>query len=154
MEIFQLDVRLYIGSVYNTEEISVTLYQIWQIQKILSEGVQLWQRFFSWWGVGGSKYLYKRAIIGPPADRHLNGVSLAFLWWLNIECWPGSFVIFQGIWTRIAKKPYIFVIFQRGGGGVRTPGPPMQMNCHWSYCNILNNCLLSYVQFNCTPTSK
>ena len=27
-------------------------------------------------GFGGSKYHYKRAIIGPPAKRHLNGVSL------------------------------------------------------------------------------
>ena len=29
----------------------------------------------------------------------------------NIECWLGSFVIFQGIRT-IAKKPYIFVTFK------------------------------------------
>ena len=27
------------------------------------------------------------------------------------------------LWTSIAKEPYIFVIFQ-GGGGVRTPCPP------------------------------
>ena len=26
-----------------------------------------------------------------------------------------GFVIFQGIWTSIAKKPCIFVIFQGGG---------------------------------------
>ena len=26
--------------------------------------------FFSWWGEGGSKYHFKRAIIGPPAKRH------------------------------------------------------------------------------------
>ena len=35
--------------------------------------------------------------------------------------------IFQGIRTNIAKKPYIFVIFQCvcvGGGGVWTPCPP------------------------------
>ena len=32
----------------------------------------------------------------------------------NIECWLGSFVIFQRIGTGIAKKPYIFVIFQGG----------------------------------------
>ena len=30
--------------------------------------------FFSCLGEGGSKYHYKRAIIGPPAKRHLNGV--------------------------------------------------------------------------------
>ena len=43
----------------------------------------------------------------------------------NIEGWLGSFVIFQGIRSSIANKPYIFVIFQRGGGGVRTPFPPL-----------------------------
>ena len=42
----------------------------------------------------------------------------------NIECWLGSFVIFKGIQASIAKKFYIFVIFQGGGGvGVRTPCP-------------------------------
>ena len=35
----------------------------------------------------GSKYHYKWAIIGPPAKRHLNGVSLAGRWWWpTIEC--------------------------------------------------------------------
>ena len=37
-------------------------------------------------------------------------------WWPNNECWLGSSVIFQGIPTCIARKPYIFVIFQGGGG--------------------------------------
>ena len=32
---------------------------------------------------------------------------------------------FQGITTSIAKEPYSFVIFQRGGGGGRTPCPPL-----------------------------
>ena len=95
-----------------------------RIQKILSEGIQLWRRFFFFlYNEGWEKYHHKRAINGPPAKRHLNGVSLACWWWPNIERWLGSLVIFQGIWTRIAKKPYIFVIFQ-GGGGVRTPVPP------------------------------
>ena len=77
---------------------------------------------FSWWGEGGFKYHHdKRAIIGPPAKRHLNGVSLAWWWWPNIECWLCSFVIFLGIRTSFAKKPYIFVIFQVG---VRAPCPP------------------------------
>ena len=52
--------------------------------------------FFSWWGERGSKYHYKRAIIGLPAKCHLNGVSLVGRWWPNIECWLGSFMIFQG----------------------------------------------------------
>ena len=36
------------------------------------------------------------------------------------KCWLGIFLIFQGIGTSIAKKPYIFVIFQGGPD----PGPP------------------------------
>ena len=51
--------------------------------------------------------------------RHLNGGSLAGRRWPNIECWFGSFVIFQRIRTSMAKKPYIFVIVQVcvwGGG--------------------------------------
>ena len=36
--------------------------------------------------------------------------------------WRGSFVIFQGTLTRIAKKPYIFFISL---GGVYTPCPPL-----------------------------
>ena len=47
--------------------------------------------------------------------------------WPNVECWIVSFENYmgsglQGIWSSIAKKFYIFVIFQ--GGGVRTPCPP------------------------------
>ena len=86
--------------------------------------------FFSWGGEEGSKYHYKRDIIGPPAKRHLNGVSHACRCWPNIECWLGSFRIFQGIRTCIAKKPYIFVIFQ--GKGVRTPFPPLDPHMHKS----------------------
>ena len=89
-------------------------------------------RFFFWGGGGwggwsGKRYHFKRAIIGPPAKCHLNGVSLACQWWPNIECWLGSFVIFQSIRTSIDKKPYTFVIFQ----GVRTPclPPPLLWIC-------------------------
>ena len=49
--------------------------------------------------------------------RHLNDVSLPGRWWLNIEYELSSFVIFQGIRTSIAKKPYNFVILQAGVGG-------------------------------------
>ena len=92
-----------------------------RIQKVLSQGVQLWKCFFIY--IQGredpNKYHYKRAIIDPPAKRHLNGVLLAGRWWPNIECWIGTFVIIKGIRTSFAKEPYIFVIFQ----GVRTPCP-------------------------------
>ena len=42
--------------------------------------------------------------ISGAAKHHLNGVSLACH--VGIEYWFGSFVIFQGIRTTIAKKPY------------------------------------------------
>ena len=58
--------------------------------------------------------------------RHLNGVSLAGQRWPNMECWPGSFVVFQGIRTSIAKKTYNIVIFQGGGDALSPPqDPPM-----------------------------
>ena len=71
--------------------------------------------FFLYILMRGLKYHRKRAIISPPAKRHLAG-----RWWHNIECWLGSFVIFLWIRTSIAKKPYIF----QGWGGVRSPCPP------------------------------
>ena len=36
----------------------------------------------------------------------------------------GLIVIFMGIRTSIANKPFIFCDFSGGGGGVRTPCPP------------------------------
>ena len=70
----------------------------------------------------------KQAIIGPPAKHHLsNGFSMRCQYWPNIECWPclthspGSFVIFQGVQTRIPKETHNFVIFQ----GDPDPSPPM-----------------------------
>ena len=69
---------------------------------------------------GPSSARQRNAIfIGPPAKRH--GVSLAGRWWQNIKCWLGRFVIFQEIRTSITRKPYNFVIFQRGSG---PPVPP------------------------------
>ena len=45
---------------------------------------------------------------------------------LYIECLLGSFVIFLGIWTSIAKNSYSFVIFQGGSG---PPVPPLDFSC-------------------------
>ena len=41
----------------------------------------------------------------------------------NIEGWLGNFVIFHGILTRIAKKPYILVVFQEGDTDPCPPPP-------------------------------
>ena len=59
----------------------------------------------------------------PTSETPLNGVSLAGRWWLNIECWPGSFVIFQGFRTSTAKETFSFVIFREGGGSDPGPAP-------------------------------
>ena len=80
----------------------------------------------SWWVEEGSKYHYKRATIGPPAKRHLNGVSLACQWWSNIECWLGSFVIFLGVRISVDKKPYILWFFRWGP----VPLPPLDPHMH------------------------
>ena len=104
-----------------------TRYLHARIQKVLSEGSKFDYLFFSWSWDRGCKYHYKWAIISPSAKRHLNGVSLAGRWWPNIECWLESFVIFQRTRTSIAKKPYIFVIFQGGPDSLSPPplDPPM-----------------------------
>ena len=63
----------------------------------------------------------KRVIIGPPAKRHLNGVSLAGRWWPKNEYWLGSLASSQVSGVSITKETYSFVIFQ--GRWVRTPSP-------------------------------
>ena len=94
-----------------------------RIQKVLTEGVQFCNVFY-----GRIKIpLYKRAIISPPVKCHLNGVSLACP---DDDSTLNACLValsFSGIRTDIAKKPYIFVIFQAGGGGVPCPplDPPM-----------------------------
>ena len=111
-----------------------------RIQKVLSEGVQLWQVFLG--GEGGSKCPYKQAIIGPPARRILNGVLLADRWWPNIECWLGSFGIFIGSGPILLENPVFFVIFRRGGGGgVRTPCPHSG-SAHALHLHVSINALL------------
>ena len=76
----------------------------------------------------------KQAIIGPPAKRHL----MAFCWraddglTLNtgLVCLFFFFVFFQWILTSIAKKPYIFGIFQGGGGPDPLHPPPPSGSPH------------------------
>ena len=69
-------------------------------------------------GGGGGIEDPNTSINGPPwalpAKRHFNGISLAGRCWPYIECWLGSFVIFQGILTSIAKA-INFCDFSGGG---------------------------------------
>ena len=67
----------------------------------------------------------------PASGKPFYGVLLAGEWWPNIECWLGSFVVFQGIRTSIAKKPYIFVIFQDPDP---LPPPPPSRFVHVMTC--------------------
>ena len=91
------------------------------LRKHLSEGSNFDNVFFIV-DEGGSKYHHKRAIDGPPAKIHLNGVSLACQYDApKLNAGLVAFQGFQGIRTSIAKKPYIFVIFR--GGGSRPPPP-------------------------------
>ena len=61
--------------------------------------------FFSMMGEELSRYHYKRALFGPPAKRHLNGVSLACRFWPKIESWLGSFTILRGSGPVLLKNP-------------------------------------------------
>ena len=56
------------------------------------------------------------------SDRHRNAIEMAIRW-PYIECWLGSFLIFQGILTSIAKKSYSSVNF-RGEDPDPLPPPP------------------------------
>ena len=98
-----------------------------RIQKVLSLGVQLWRFwFFSWWG--REDQINTKGV--PSSARQRNAIEMAFCWRADGGPTLNASLVFQGIQTSIAKKPYIFVIFQ--GGGVRTPCPP-----HWICpCNV------------------
>ena len=108
-----------------------------RIQKVLSDGSKFDNFIFF---LVGSPNTAKKAIIGPSAKRHLNGVSLVGDDGPNVECWLGSFVIFQGIRTSIAN-----LYFCDFSEGVRTPCPPpldlhmMASYRHW-YDIILMLC--------------
>ena len=51
------------------------------------------------------------------------------------------FVIFQGIQTSIAKKPYSFVIFQRGGPDPLSPPPSRSAHV---YVGSSRSCVSNY----------
>ena len=78
-----------------------------RIQNVLSEGVQLLLK------AERMRIPLKAGHHRPASETPLK-LRLAGL---QIESWHGSFVIFQGSGpAMLLKKPFIFVIFQRGGG--------------------------------------
>ena len=78
--------------------------------------VQIMRRYRKFCQGGGSTFdsfmREKRVQIPLKQGHHRPASETSFKsrWWPNIECCLGSFVIFQGIRTSIAKEPYIFVI--------------------------------------------
>ena len=89
-------------------------------ESIVRGGPTLTKFFFSIMGEELSKYHFKRAIFGPPAKRHLNGVSLACRLRPKIESWLGSFTIIRGSGP-VLLKHYIFVIFEGRSGPPALP---------------------------------
>ena len=67
----------------------------------------------------------RRAFIGPPAKRHLNGVSLACQWGPNIEYWLGSFVIFRRSGPVLLRNPICLWLFRGDWGPDSLPPPPL-----------------------------
>ena len=66
-------------------------------------------------------------ISGPSSTHQRNAISMAFRWRADVGPTLSAGLVacvdFQGIRTSIAKKPYIFVIFQGGGSGPPVPHP-------------------------------
>ena len=112
-----------------------------RIQKVLSKGVQFWQRLiylfiylFILWGEGGSKYHYERTTIGLARRR----------WWRNIECWLGS-CDFSGNPDLYCLKNLYFCDFS--GLGVPDPLSPIWIRTCKQQTNM--QCALKIDIFKC-----
>ena len=92
------------------------LKQLYFFQEIRSSIVKI--PIFLWFSRGGGGGPDPNIILSEPsmARRRFTGVPMM----PNIECWPGTIVIFQEIRSSIVKN-LIFLWFSSGGGGVQTP---------------------------------
>ena len=70
------------------------------IQKVLSVGTN----FFFFHLCGFFKLIREERVQISQIPLNKKRASLTGQLWPNIECWPGCFVIFQGIWVSIAKE--------------------------------------------------
>ena len=111
------------------------------IQKVLSEWVQLVRVLLVDEGI-------QIALKSGPSSARLRN-AMAFRWRadngpkLNAGVVHCSFVIFQGIWTSIANKPYIFMIFQ---GGPDLPPPPLDPSMWYKpYLKAINKSAVANV---------
>ena len=72
--------------------------------------------------------------------------------WRADDGWLCSFVIFQGIRTSIAKKPFIFCDFIGVGG--RPPVPPLDRPCMGWSVNVVLPGLKTNLYFGCINVYK
>ena len=92
------------------------------IQKVLSEGVQLWQSFFS---VAEGREDPNTTISGSSSARQQNAIKMAFRGRaddgiiLNV-----GFVIFSGSERVLLRNPIFLWFFREGSGHPATPPPP------------------------------
>ena len=87
------------------------------------------------------------AISGPTSAHQRNACR-------TFDCWLGNLVIFLGIRTSIARKPYSVVIF-RWWGGVCTPIPSGSAHAHThSLARAFTACLLKVVDIQVRKLSS
>ena len=133
---------LYLATIENLKFTLVMNVQGWKVsqracanpESFFREG-PIWLFLFlfllSWWGQRGSKYNYKRAIIGPPAKCHLNGGP-------TLNAGLVAFWFYRGSGLVSLRNP-IFLWFFRGeweGGGLEPQWWPFsktyQAHFSWS----------------------
>ena len=85
----------------------------------------------------------------PASEKPLKWRFAGVPMMVNIECWLGSFVIFQEIRTSIAQKLYIFVIFRGGGGGSGPPVSPLDPHMLTTVLFILVQLRITLNQWQC-----
>ena len=105
-----------------------------RIKKAFLKGIQLCLLFFCCFffcccclGERGSKYHYKQTIIGPPAKRHLNGVSRRADGGPTLIAGLVALWFYRGSGTKLLRNP-IFLWFFREGSG---PPPPLNPRMLW-----------------------
>ena len=86
-----------------------------RIQKVLSEGVEIWF-FFSWWGIEDPN----TAINVPSSALQRNAIEMAFRWRADDGPTLNAGLValwFSGDPGQYYKEALYFVIFRGGGGG-------------------------------------
>ena len=89
-------------------------------RKFCQRGSNFDNVFFSWWGEGGYKSIFKRAIIGPQAKRRFAGMPMN----AQHRMLASQLRFFRGSGPVLLENP-VFLWFFRGWGG---SGPPVPLS--------------------------